>query len=80
MIGTNKQDAAETVAALLADVADADLPPRPDLAELLTERGVPFVDWNGWGRIDARERALGAAEGRERVKISPLADLLDASR
>jgi ferredoxin--NADP+ reductase len=80
VIGTNKQDAAETVAALLADVADADLPPRPDLAELLTERGVPFVDWNGWGRIDARERALGAAEGRERVKISPLADLLDASR
>lgn len=80
VIGTNKQDAAETVAALLADVAAADLPPRQDFAEFLTERGVPFVDWEGWSRIDARERALGAAEGRERVKISPLPDLLDASR
>jgi ferredoxin--NADP+ reductase len=80
VIGTNKQDAAETVAGLLADVAAADLPPRQDFAEFLTERGVPFVDWEGWSRIDARERALGAAEGRERVKISPLPDLLDASR
>jgi ferredoxin--NADP+ reductase len=80
VIGTNKQDAAETVAALLADVAAADLPPRRDFAEFLTERGVPFIDWEGWSRIDARERALGAAEGRERVKISPLPDLLDAAR
>ena len=51
-----------------------------ELGALLTERGVPFVDWEGWARIDARERALGAAEGRERVKISALDDLLDASR
>jgi ferredoxin--NADP+ reductase len=80
VIGTNKQDAAETVAALLGDLDGADLPPRPDLADILAARVVPFVDWNGWGRIDARERALGAAEGRERVKISPLADLLEASR
>lgn len=80
VIGTNKQDAAETVAALLADVPEAEMPPRPDFVEFLTERGVPFVDWEGWSRIDARERALGAAEGRERVKISPLPDLLDASR
>ena len=54
--------------------------PRRDFAEFLTERGVPFIDWEGWSRIDARERALGAAEGRERVKISPLPDLLDAAR
>lgn len=81
VIGTNKQDAAETVAALLADIAAAgDLPARPELAALLAARGVPFVDWEGWSRIDARERALGAAEGRERVKISALTDMLDASR
>ena len=81
VIGTNKQDAAETVAALLADIAAAgELPARPELAALLTARGVPFVDWEGWSRIDARERELGAAEGRERVKISALTDLLDASR
>lgn len=33
----------------------------------------PHVDWADWERIDAHERALGAAAGRSRVKLSEAA-------
>jgi ferredoxin--NADP+ reductase len=81
VIGTNKQCASETVAAIFADFGEGtEFPERPDLVDLLRARSVPFIDWDGWTRIDARERELGAAEGRERVKISALEALLAASR
>ena len=81
VIGTNKKCAAETVTALLEDMPPDDaLPARPDIARTLTERGVPFVDWDGWLRIEAREIALGEAEGRKRVKIVDRDALLAAAR
>ena len=64
IIGTNKPDATETVASLLAD---ADRLPRaperdPDaIVELLLERKVRAVGWSGWEAIDAAEKALGVA-------------------
>jgi ferredoxin--NADP+ reductase len=81
VIGTNKQDAAETVAALVADLAatDAERTSHPDLAVTLAAYGISFVDWEGWSRIDARERELGAAEGRDRIKISAIEHLLEAA-
>ena len=39
------------------------------LRELLAERGIPVTTWDGWHNLDAAERALGEAEGRERKKI-----------
>jgi ferredoxin--NADP+ reductase len=86
VIGTNKSDAAETVAALIADLPalvaaqNGSHASKPDLADTLSRRGVPVVDWEGWSRIDAREKALGAEVGRDRVKISALEHLLDAAR
>jgi ferredoxin/flavodoxin---NADP+ reductase len=81
VIGTNKKCAAETVTALLEDVpADDALPERPDIAGVLTERSVPFVDWDGWLRIEARELERGVAEGRKRVKIVDRDELLEAAR
>ncbi len=73
VIGTNKSDATETVTSLFAD-ADA-LPAAPirdpqALLDLLGERGVHVVDWDGWVGIDAAEIALGQAQGRDRVKIA----------
>ena len=79
VIGTNKHDARETVRTLLAD--EAALPRAPyrdpaDLDRLLAERGVAVVDWAGWCRIDEAERARGAAQGRDRVRIADRAELL----
>jgi ferredoxin/flavodoxin---NADP+ reductase len=79
VIGTNKHDARETVRSLLADRAG--LLPAPhrepaDIDRLLSDRGVEVVDWAGWCRIDAAERARGAEQGRDRVKIADRAELL----
>lgn len=84
LIGHTKGDANETVASLLADHAAGELTPAasPELDAVdafLRERGVRFTTWEGWQRLDARERELGAAEGRERVKVVPREEMLDAS-
>ncbi len=81
VIGTNKKDAAETVAALLED-AEAGLlqAGEGDLAALLSERGAGFVEYAGWEEIDRQERALGETHGRPRVKHATWGDLLDAAR
>jgi ferredoxin--NADP+ reductase len=80
VIGTNKKDAAETVASLLSD-ADAGLLEREpgELSELLRGRGVAFVDYAGWEAIDEHERALGAPLGRPRVKLARWRELLAAA-
>jgi ferredoxin--NADP+ reductase len=81
IIGTNKPDATETVASILAD-ADADALPRaperdPDaIVELLRERKVRTVGWSGWEAIDAAERELGTARDCARVKIADRDTLL----
>lgn len=95
LIGHTKSDAAETVRNLVADLAgraepggevaaaawpllDGE-PVAGDMAELLAGRGVQYTTWEGWLRIDARERALGAAEGRARVKLATRAEMLAAA-
>jgi ferredoxin--NADP+ reductase len=83
VIGTNKHDAKETVAALLADADGLPLAPVRDpeaLPEQLRRAGVAVVDWEAWRAIDAAEMSLGAAQGRTRVKIAQRAELLAAAR
>ena len=84
LIGHTKGDANETVANLLADFQAGRLPaaaaPGEDaVTEFLAAAGVRYTTWDGWYRLDAAERALGEAEGRERVKIVPREGMLDAS-
>lgn len=72
LIGSTKSDSQETVAQL---VADADQLTRADRAEedplpgLLDAAGLPHIDWGGWLRVDAHERALGAERSRDRIKV-----------
>ncbi|NUO97537.1 MAG: pyridine nucleotide-disulfide oxidoreductase, partial [Nonomuraea sp.] len=47
--------------------------------EFLAEREIRFTTWEGWYKLDAAEQALGAPEGRERVKIVEREDMLKAS-
>ena len=39
------------------------------LLHLLDKRGVRYTTWHGWELLEAYEKALGAAEGRERIKV-----------
>ena len=82
VIGTNKKDAAETVALLLEDARAGKLPPRGSgtLEELLAERGAEPVLYTGWESIDAAERTAGEPHGRPRVKLATWDELLAAAR
>ncbi len=82
VIGTNKHDAAETVAALLEDAPALQPAPIRDpdaVLRLLAERGVQVVTWQGWQAIDVAEINLGRAQGRDRVKIAEREALLRAA-
>ena len=84
IIGTNKKDAAETVAALLQDVEQGRLAHRDEvtaegLEALLLERGVSPVVYAGWTSIDERERTAGEKLGRPRVKLRTWDELLEAA-
>ncbi|RVW09528.1 4Fe-4S dicluster domain-containing protein [Prescottella agglutinans] len=84
VIGTNKHCSAATVDLLLADFA-AGLLTQPGhdgehLAQLVGERQPEAIDFQGWQRIDKKERVLGAEDGRLRTKIVDLAAMLDAAR
>ncbi|MBQ0850747.1 FAD-dependent oxidoreductase [Streptomyces sp. BH-SS-21] len=84
MIGSNRTDSAETVEALLDDLAGGRLTdPVHDvehLAQLVSERNPDVVDKHAWTRIDQAERRLGREAGRARVKLVSVAELLAASR
>lgn len=82
LIGHTRSDSAEVVAALIADHRAGLLPHRPggDLVETLDRAAHPYTTWDGWQRLDAHERSLGAQRGRERTKVVERADMLAASR
>lgn len=64
--GTQRRNADAVAASLLADLVH-----EPSAVDrLLAERGVRPVGFDGWQRIDAAERALGAEHGRERERIT----------
>ncbi len=85
VIGTNKKDAQETIETMLAD-ADAGLLSQragieaDALPNLLTERGIDFVEFDGWQAIDALEQERGVEAGRPRIKLTALEEMLEAAR
>jgi len=85
VIGTNKKDAADTVARILEDEAAGALGTPADadgdsIAAWLAERVPEAITWEGWQAIDAAEKAAGEAQGRPRVKLVTLAELREAGR
>ncbi|WP_433607880.1 FAD-dependent oxidoreductase [Prescottella agglutinans] len=84
VIGTNKHCSAATVDLLLSDFSNGLLtqPGRDGehLAQLIGERQPEAIDFQGWQRIDKKERVLGAENGRLRTKIVDLAAMLEAAR
>jgi NADPH-dependent glutamate synthase beta subunit-like oxidoreductase len=83
VVGTNKHDARETVAELLADVQEGRLRPAgnpDDLVDALVARGAEPVLLEDWRAIDAAEVALGATRGRARTTLHEREALLAAVR
>ena len=80
LIGHTKADAIETIGHLISDAESWWQPQQSEIQQLLTERGVEFVLWDNWLMIDARERALGEAEGRERIKLFDRDEMISVSR
>ncbi|MBM7807316.1 ferredoxin--NADP+ reductase [Geodermatophilus bullaregiensis] len=83
VVGTNKHDARETVAALLADAEAGVIGPhgdRDDLVHTLQARGAEPVLLEDWRAIDAAEVALGATRGRARTTLHEREALLAAVR
>jgi ferredoxin/flavodoxin---NADP+ reductase len=85
VIGTNKKDAADTVARIAEDLEAGALnqaaDPDPDaVLAWLMQRLPDLVTWEGWEAIDAHESSLGAPAGRPRVKLVRVDELVRASR
>ncbi|MCF2588916.1 FAD-dependent oxidoreductase [Brevibacterium sp. UCMA 11752] len=85
LIGHTKGDALETIGHILDDRAAGVLteplfPDEDSIVELLESKGVDYVDWEGYHRLETAEKALGEAEGRERVKIATREAMLREAR
>jgi ferredoxin--NADP+ reductase len=80
VIGTNKKDAADTVARVVEDAEAGrlnDAPsPESDCEEWLRENVPGLVTWQGWQAIDAHEQGLGEPHGRPRVKLVRVPEMI----
>lgn len=79
VIGTNKSDAAQTVAHVLDDLESRPDAPAPtlDLRRAMHERGLAPSSFADWRDIDAAETDRGHSHGRPRTKIATWHELLD---
>ncbi len=83
VIGTNKPDAAETVACMMEDLAagrtlDPAEPEPEGIERLVRDRQPRCLSYTDWLRLDAMETARGRECGRPRVKFTRVEDMLAA--
>ena len=79
LIGSNKVDARETVAAMFEDQSSRVLlnPSSDGVDRLLADRGVRSVSYEEWLKIEAVEEDRGQAEGRPRKKFLTVDSMLE---
>ena len=51
-----------------------------DIVSLLEKRKVEYVSFADWKRLDAHETDVGQKQGRPRVKLTSLAEMLSVIR
>ena len=83
VIGTNKPDAAQTVACMMEDLAAGRIlkPEEPDAAAaglLIRERQPRCVSYEDWLKLNELEVSRGRAAGRPRIKFTRVEDMLAA--
>ena len=72
LIGHTKADAIETIGHVISDKESWWQPKRAgedQILEHLNQKGVQYIDWTGWLKLDKVEIVSGVAEGRERKKL-----------
>ena len=85
VIGTNKQDAVETVHRMLETFLNEKMEAgkncaNPDIVPLLENRKVEYVSFADWKLIDVHETEAGQKQGRPRVKLTSIAEMLSVIR
>jgi ferredoxin--NADP+ reductase len=83
LIGHTKSDAMETVSHLVNDQSSWWSPEDPaeeSVVTLLKSRGIEFTNLDGWRKLDDHEKALGAAQERERIKVVDRDEMIRVSR
>jgi ferredoxin--NADP+ reductase len=85
LIGNNRPDAAATVDAMAADLSALqrlrDHRRDPSQIEaLLRERGIDYVTYGDWQILDQYEVAAGRAQGRPRVKVTTVPEMMAVIR
>jgi ferredoxin/flavodoxin---NADP+ reductase len=81
LIGNNKPDSAATVGAMLADLPtlrgiQGDLRDPSRMVALLHERGIDYVTYQDWKILDRYEVATGSEQGRPRVKVTAVPEMM----
>ncbi|MEZ4656653.1 MAG: FAD-dependent oxidoreductase [Caldilineaceae bacterium] len=80
IIGTNKPDAGETVDQMIVDLPNTQAAAEPDpqaVVELLQQRNVRYVTMKDWQHLDSLETEAGEQQGRPRVKITSVDEMLN---
>ena len=77
-IPTNRSEAQQVAQRIANDLAGAAEKPANDLAEVLRSRGVMWIDYTGWKRIEAMERAA-AGDERCLLKLLQTEEMLRAA-
>src|SRR5262245_15328069 len=80
LVGTNSPDSKATVEKMLEDHQQARMlhPKESDLAAFLRKKGVDFVSWQDWQKLDAWELQQGAGKGKCRHKEPSVEALMAA--
>ncbi len=83
LIGHTKADAIETIGHLIQDQGSWWKPIEPDEGQILNtlrQRGVDFMDWSQWLRVDFEEKQQGQKRGRERLKLHDRKQMMAISK
>ena len=75
VIGTNKHDGDRAAEQIQEDCIDGGKAGRAGLTDLLGDKGVRWVDYDGWQQIDQAEKAA-ASEGAPRRKLTRVSEML----
>lgn len=77
IIGTNKKDAVASINTLFQDRNETQVSSAAQIDQLLQHRHIDVIDFEGWKRIDAREKELGGTRNRDRTTIHDRQELID---
>jgi ferredoxin--NADP+ reductase len=82
LVGTNSPDSKATVEHMLADLQEGKMLSQSsgDIAQVLRQRGIDFVSWQDWQRLDSWEQEQGKSQGKVRLKAPSIEAAMKAVR